>query len=261
MNKYKNMVKKGMIGIKGEFFFSDLFRFKGIKRSIAFIICMVMAISSFGVPAFAINGEPSKPQDGVTASAKDMTADPNTMYSYDMIDESQKDDANGSRYAGRIWSDKSVIAYNDPQLSEADEKGYKKFVFGKTKLNAYGKKDDGNYVKTNEDFLHIFSALGSSVQYTGKVPTSTVIVIDNSGSMYTNNKTDWTKTRMSITVDAVNKAIDRLMRENEDNWVSVVLFGDGDSSKKSDGTVIGTNTAHEIIPLGHYPVGGGYFST
>ena len=219
------------------------------KRIAAAIMCVCMTLSSFS-NVFGQSGEPDTIYDGTTPNVTKMVADPNSMYSYNMIDsyiegtgEGADRDNNGSRYAGRIWTDKSVIAYNDEQLT-GNENGYKTFTFDKTKNSAKG-EPGGNSIKIRDDFLHVFSALGSSVQLTGKVPTSTVIVIDNSGSMY-GSAANWDDTRIAKTVSAVNRSIDRIMRDNDDNMVSVVLFGDGGDS--------GTNTAQMIIPMGHYPV-------
>ena len=154
-------------------------------------------------------------------------SDSNTMDSYK---ELLLSDENGSRYAGRIWSDKSVLT-NDLTL-DMDTDGYN----GKVKLNA--------------DFLNVFSTLGSSQAWIGLPPTKTVIVIDNSASMYGNNKT-WNLTRMDKTIRAVNKSIDTLMRSGAFNEVAVVLFGQG----RINGELVeSSNTASVIVPMGHYEV-------
>ncbi len=154
--------------------------------------------------------------------------DPNTMDSYKEVLLSDKD---GSRYAGRIWSDKTVLS--DELTLDMDTDGYN----GKVSFDA--------------DFLNVLSALGSSQAWIGLPPTKTVIVIDNSGSMYDNNKTDWTKTRMDKTVNAVNKSIDSLMRAGAFNEVAIAVFGNAEEYG-SDGDDNGT--AKIIVPMGHYEV-------
>ncbi len=190
-------------------------------------ICISLAVISFGNKSLLtmmgfINNK------SYSSSNFNRISDPSTMDSYQNLLLS---DADGSRYAGRIWSDKSVFT-NDLTLDMATD-GY-----------------DGK-VKLNTDFLNVFSALGSSQAWIGLPPTKTVIVIDNSGSMYSNNKTDWSKTRMDKTVSAVNESIDKLMRAGAFNEVSVVLFGNSGKNGVKDGDY---HTATTIVPMGHYEV-------
>ena len=161
-------------------------------------------------------------------NAYKIKADPNTMDTYQ---DYLKNEKNGSRYAGRIWSDKTVLTENLTLDMATD--GY-----------------DGT-IKFNSDFLNVFSTLGSSQAWVGLPPTKTVIVVDNSGSMYSNNTTDWDLTRMSRTIKAVNNSIDYLMRAGSFNEVAVVLFGQG----RTNGQHIDSdNTAAVIVPMGHYEV-------
>ncbi len=144
-------------------------------------------------------------------------------------------DENGSRYAGRVWSDKSVFRESITLDKETD--GYT------------------GTITNNSDFLHVFSALGSSQAWIGLPPARTIIVIDNSASMYKNSK-EWEETRSAHTVEATNKAIDSLMRASQYNEIAVVLFGDGSDSWYNNGSVDKTSasTAKVIIPMGHYPI-------
>ena len=152
--------------------------------------------------------------------------DPNTMDSYK--DYLLTDDT-GSRHAGRIWADKSVFT-TDITLDEATD--------GIT-----------GTVSSNANFLHVFSTLGSSQAWIGLPPTKTVIVIDNSGSMYSGKS--WEETRMAKTIEAVNSSIDELMRAGAYNEVSVVVFGNGSNNGK-----VGDDhdTAVEVLKMGHYEV-------
>ena len=77
-------------------------------------------------------------------NAYKIKADPNTMDTYQdyLINET-----NGSRYAGRIWSDKSVLANNGNNTLLLD-------------MNTDGIDKE---LKYNDDFLHVYSALGSTI--------------------------------------------------------------------------------------------------
>ena len=165
--------------------------------------------------------------------------DPSTMNSYQ---SALINDVNGSRYAGRIWSDKSVFLGNISLVDETS--GY-----------------DGTIIN-NSDFLHVFSILGSSIQQNtySSVPIDLVIALDMSASMAQDvrypinslyDSTDGTyadsanrtmekriaNSRIQKTLDGVNQTIDDLMELNENNRVSVVVFGAG---------------AEVIMPLAHY---------
>lgn len=144
---------------------------------------------------------------------------------------------NGAKYAGRIWTDKSVFTNNIKLDMQTD--GY-----------------DGT-VTNNSDFLHAFSILGSSQAWIGLPPTRTVIVIDNSGSMYGGSNNEWEGTRVYKVVTAVNNSIETLMKAGKYNEVAVVLFGDGlngRSKEDSNNThsFHGNSTAVTILPMKHY---------
>ena len=181
-------------------------------------------------------------------------ADPETMDSYkDALLGGGADGTStvfGTRNAGRLWADKSVFAYG---RTNGDFDGNT----NKLTLNTEWDGVNGSVSLTNslsgedEDFLHVFSVLSSSQQYIGVPPSAVTIVIDNSGSMYSNNDI-WEKTRISQTVTAVNTAIDSLMRAGPYNKVSVVLFGNGGTSTGYDVKATNKDTAVEIIPMGHY---------
>lgn len=124
----------------------------------------------------------------------------------------------GGRYAGRVWSDKSV--YTDDTV------------------------DLGNGItatKGDAEFLTVFSALGSSRNLTSRVklPLDVVFVIDISGSM---NSRLGNSNRIAATIDAVNDAIATLMDEKQVSKysrVGIAVFS----------SAAGTQT---ILPLGRY---------
>ena len=169
-------------------------------------------------------------------------ADPDTTDAYTSL---LINETNGSRYAGKIWSDKSVL---------------KDFISLDMGTDGYN-----GTVKSSSDFLHVYSTLGSSIQQNNysKVPVDLVIAIDMSASMAQdtryeidtyNSQTDGSyakntdkkrrtmkerieNSRIQKTLDAVNQTIDYLMKQNINNRVSIVVYGAG---------------AAVLMPLAHY---------
>lgn len=138
-----------------------------LHRVTAFMLCLSMLISMIGnvgsLRAWA------ESYDAVPTDVATREADPNTMETYVGRLLSTE---NGSRYAGRVWSDKSVVDHNDTAK------------FQPLPLNMAQDGYNGD-VKFNADFLHIYSALTSS-QVVNEYPPSPidlVIVFDMSGSM------------------------------------------------------------------------------
>ena len=149
------------------------------------------------------------PNDQVYAAEK--TSDGNTTGSY----AQNLGDNSSTRYAGRVWTDKTVYT------EDATFSG-----------------DVGNVtVKNDSDFLVAYSALATTQNITGKssVPVDVVFVIDNSNSM----DEDLTRqqTRLEATVAAVNTSIATVMDSHPDSRVAVVVYG---------------SSAHTLLPLGHY---------
>ena len=143
------------------------------------------------------------------AAAK--TADGNTTGSY----AQNLGDNSSTRYAGRVWTDKTVYT------EDATFTG-----------------DVGNVtVKNDSDFLVAYSALATTQNVTGKssVPVDVVFVIDNSNSM--DEDLTWQQTRLEATVAAVNTSIAKVMESHPDSRVAVVVYG---------------SSAHTLLPLGHY---------
>lgn len=229
-------------------------KYKLWKRITAMALCLCMIISIF----FNIGGLVwqygssvgyAADSDSVMnkpVNARTRLADPSTMDTYESALNLDED----SRYAGRIWADKTVFAYDDTSRNKSREKSDRAWESEEKNTLTLDKSYDGvtKDISLNSDFLHVFSAMGSSQEYSGKIPTNVVIVIDNSGSMYGNSET-WEKTRIAMTVSAVNTTIDKLMRGHTCNQVCVVMFGDGGNKDSSSSS---TNTAVTIIPMGHY---------
>ncbi len=131
----------------------------------------------------------------------------------------------GGRYNGRVWTDKSVYANNGDGQVTLDNK-----------FN----------IQYDDDFLTVFSALGSSQSVKQMTALDISMIIDMSGSMGTDvidqlehddEQTRIAHSRIQATVNAVNNAIDKLMNDNEKNRVCVVVYG---------------GTAYTLMELGHY---------
>ena len=205
-------------------------------RLTAVLLCLCIVasvISGAGVmTTFAVDPAP-------TANIVDGTrvADPDTMDDYlnRLLSAT-----NGSRYAGRVWTDKSVFAH-----------------FNGTNTLTMDMATDGyvGNVSFNADFLHVFSALASSqvVNEYPPTPVDLVIVFDMSGSMgqdtrygidagqniYVEHNKDGDSTeytwpevgvpmaeriansRIQATLNAINNTIDKLMEQNPQNRVAV----------------------------------------
>ncbi|MED9873761.1 MAG: FctA domain-containing protein, partial [Eggerthellaceae bacterium] len=148
-----------------------------------------------------------------TAFAVEKTSDGNTTDSYTQ----NLGDNSSTRYAGRVWTDKTVYT-EDAKFSG----------------------DVGNVtVKNDSDFLVAYSALATTQNITGKsaVPVDVVFVIDNSNSMDDSVGGGSGQSRLEATVDAVNTSIATIMESHPDSRVAVVLYG---------------SSAHTLMPLGHY---------
>lgn len=147
------------------------------------------------------------------ASALSRVSDPNTTNSY----VSNLGDDSSTRYAGRVWADKTVYTEN---------------------VEFSG--DVGTVtVENDSDFLIGYSLLSTSQKVTGKtnVPLDVVLVIDNSNSMDDPVASTGNTTRTEATVDAVNATIESIMATHENSRVAVIAYD---------------NVATVLMPLDHY---------
>ncbi len=106
-------------------------------------------------------------------------------------------DADGNRYAGRVWVDKSLYKDGDTAI-----------------LNTRGEAGSSFQVSLEEDeaLQVVFSALGSTMTSKSTVtsagPMDVVLVLDNSDSMSDNS-------RMQRTIEAANKLLAKLLENND----------------------------------------------
>ena len=172
------------------------------------------------------------PISTLAASAKTVTAvaDNGTAYTFESI---MGTDADGNRYAGRVWVDKSV--YTDGQTAV---------------LNTSG--DAGSTFKVNlekgESFQTVFSALGSSMTTTETTnstgPMDVVLILDNSVSM--NETPDGRKTRMEKVITSANNLLENLL-EGKDVRLGIVAYSQKASTvlpfdKYTNGVVLKVNS-------------------
>ena len=203
------------------------------KEVIALTIGFILVFSIIG---YALVNSIANRQVNLNNAKYARVADPNTMDNYRKLLLS---DENGSRYAGRIWSDKTVVDYkstNNSLILDTETDGY------------------AGPVGFNADFLHVFSALGSSQvvdQFTSK-PIDVVLLLDISTSMtdYVNAQGNVVDTNDPLhqVVNETNTLISQLMgkdpayKVHSDNRVAVVVYGGG---------------VQQLLPIGHYETADG----
>ncbi len=141
-------------------------------------------------------------------------ADPSTMDDYmSVLDLDSTTD--GSRYAGRLWTDKSVFA------NGFEDQGDRKNNWAKGVFTLDASKDgvSGTIDAKDADFLEVLSALGSSEVVDEPVPLDVVFVIDTSGSM-----DNMSPSRISHLVPALNNAMKALYNASPDSRVGVAVY-------------------------------------
>ena len=196
-----------------------------VNKKVLFLIltlsCIaVMLLNSSSTVIRAIKGTKYN-LDGFNYSTKVVRiADTDTMDSYEEF--MTENGRISGRYNGRVWTDKSVFSYDEyPDGVSIDD--------GKFKI----KFNEGD---KNEDFLTVFSALGSSQTVHSKVvvPIDVVLIIDVSSSMGSGEEKS---SRITRTLQAADNAIVQLMTTNPSARVGIVLFDDN---------------AFVLAPLKHY---------
>ena len=163
---------------------------------------------------------------GVTASASELPTyskivDDSTMDTWEnYFGPKQMHTTN----AGGVWTDKSVFT---------DESEFPASVQNNLKLD-----------NEENSFLVALSAIAANKEIVGysTIPTDTVLVLDVSGSMAESNSQD-------ELVLAANLAIDKLLKENNNNRVGVVLYSGNSEFGASNYTPQGTVT---LLPINRY---------
>lgn len=183
-------------------------RFSFAARCWAVVLTLTML---FGMlPMMALAAEESS---GATAVVHKVS-DPGTVNTYqDLLG----DFADGNRYAGRIWTDKSVFS-QETALAEALGQ-----ELTQSQLEQLG--------ISLEEFLVVYSALGSTTSVATETVVSSnldvVIVLDNSRSMNSAVKLGNNRraTRLEAVVEAANTLIQAILK-NSSNRLSLVSYSD-----------------------------------
>ncbi|MEE1279925.1 MAG: hypothetical protein UHH95_03720 [Oscillospiraceae bacterium] len=125
-------------------------------------------------------------------------------------------------YAGGVWTDKSVFT---------NAEAFPESVREQLKID-----------NSDTGFLVSLSAIAANKEIVGyaTIPTDTVLVLDVSGSM---------QEERSELVLATNLAIDKLLKENNNNRVGVVLYSGNSQFGASNYTPQGTVT---LLPINRY---------
>ncbi len=171
---------------------------KTFQRILSCFLCMALLIG--GVPLTAL-AAPAR------STVTDVIVDPSTA---DGWQEIMGTDADGNRYAGRVWVDKSVYKDGDTAI-----------------LNSKNGAGSSYAVSLEEDetFQVIFSALGSTMTTTETTtttgPMDVVLVLDTSTSMDDEDRNG--VTRLERTITAANGLLDDLLTLN-DVRVAIVTY-------------------------------------
>lgn len=176
-----------------------------------------------------------------TAASSNSVTDTNTSNGWKTILQGESGQ-NSTRYAGRVWTDKSVSNQESIQYTGEGDTG------SDTSTYTFSKKDSAD----SNSFLVTYSAMATSQQITKlpKIPVDVVFVLDLSGSMNwavdaqqvtaTNNKDAQEQSRLNAMVKALNSSIKQLVENNPQNRIAIVGFN------KNTTTILPLKTASEI---------------
>ena len=190
------------------------------KRAMALLLCVCTVFAAFSggiIPVMAAD------DSWMTGGTDGHVADISTMNTF----VTALDLYSSSRYAGRVWSDKSVFK-GDAVV-------------------------DG--VSGGSDFLHVFSALGSSLKTSiaTRMPLDVVFILDTSYSMVSNSgiyggtsNNSPNKNRLSMAAVALDEAMKLVMDANDKNRVGLVEF---------------SSDSYEVMSLGRYTPNGDHYFT
>lgn len=154
-----------------------------------------------------------------TTGAGDYKADTDTSQRYTDIFGLGDGTELSTRYAGRVWADKSVSAENTVTFTGRGDSGQGSNTF------TFNKSNDA-------DFLVTYSAMATSQQIIElpQIPVDVVFVLDFSASMTwgvdstTVSNPNGSDSRIKAMVDAMNQTIDALAKANPENRIGIVVF-------------------------------------
>ncbi|MBE5816131.1 MAG: VWA domain-containing protein [Clostridiales bacterium] len=194
-------------------------RTKLLQRAVCLLLCMALII---GYVPVIINSK-ARAVTLVESAIAQIIADNGTAMGFETM---MGTDADGNRYAGRVWADKSVYKDGDTAV-----------------LNSKNNSESSFEVSLEDDeaFQIVFSVLGSTMSTTDTVtktgPVDVVLVLDNSGSMtFTSGGT----TRMQKVITAANDLLEDLLAEGNDIRLGVAAY---------------SRNSSVVLPFGRYTNG------
>ena len=193
------------------------------KKLVSMIVCLSLLAGYAPLIASA-----ATPVD--QSAVAGVAIDPGTAYTWENM---MGTNADGNRYAGRVWVDKSLYKDGDTAI-----------------LNTRGEAGSSFPValEADEAFQVIFSALGSTMSVKSTVtttgPMDVVLVLDNSVSM---NTTSAGTTRMQKVIEAANKLLAELLTEGHDVRLGITSYSEDASTvlpfgTYNDGVVLRVNS-------------------
>jgi len=174
-------------------------KFKFSKKLISTVLAIALFMTCLPLSVLAATSAAS-------TGTPNIITDPGTAHTWESMIGT---DADGNRYAGRVWVDKSI--YTDGQVAILNTSGQPGSTFNVS-------LDD------DEAFQVIFSALGSSMSTTttksSSAPMDVVLILDNSSSMAdVSNGTS----RMKKVIDSANDLITNLL-SNDDVRLGITAY-------------------------------------
>lgn len=211
------------------------------QRLISVLVCLALVVSY--IPGFGVTAKAATAELNILSGSK--KADPATLNGWEAYFGAGKMD---TEFAGAVWTDKSVFTAENSNLPGVA-------------------LTDGNH------FLVALSAIASNLSITGhtSAPTDTMLVLDMSGSMVddtyevgTTRQGNQYRTANAIDmslinamIEATNATIYKLMTQNTNNRVGVVLYS-GNAASNQAAT---PETATVVLPLDRYSgIGGEYLA-
>lgn len=199
------------------------------KKLISIMLSIILVVSylptSFIVGAAGTSASVTNAYNGVN----NKIADPWTLDNWKQFFPHDAQGDFDTHYAGGVWTDKSVFNSADEYLSVI-----------RTQEGA-----DFNLDINDTSFLVALSAIASTKSVEGytALPSDTILVLDLSASMITNQA-------VAALVTSANSAIDELLNLNANNRVGVVAYSGNAQVGSSN-----TSTAEVILPIGRYTKG------
>lgn len=206
-----------------------------MKRGLSLLLAVVMILSYLPSGILSI--------EAVTPDSGSKVTDPNTMDNWKEFFNLQN---LTTENAGKVWTDKSVMTEVPDEFKGLHDLDH---LLSHDQNATTDIKMNGG----QDNFLVALSVMASNKTITGysTIPADTVLVLDLSSSMRTNdNKGD---SAIDELVAATNKAITELLALNNHNRVAVVLYAGnvGGDWNDRDGRI------DVILPMDHYTAGDG----